>query len=251
MHNDLRRDYRTVLDRLARDIVRVAEQTPLGPSHAPEPSGTANPARTATPFVIAVLSPTTRRLPPERDSAAYGSTPLQWRPFRDAQARPIVDYAASVAERLGLPTQIVDFASIGDAFVASPGVLIIDPWIIAGPPWSTTLADVARALPQWVTPLVIVDKRDPQYGSRGGALTEQATSMLPFTGIPRERVRRQAPVADDVEEFVRLMPMIVAQTRRKFLRHHPAVRTTDVSSARPWSDPTGVSPLPQAPKEDQ
>lgn len=205
--------YLMILRRLARRIVDLAERTPLGPSPAPVPGGSAERAPTDTRFVIAVLAPTTTDLPPDRRADTYGLRSALWRPFMDAQALPIAEYAANVAERLGLPTEIVDFTTDGALLEERPGVLLIDPWIVAGRGGEAQLLATFERLHEWVTPLVVVNQNDPQYAEGSAALGTRITDILLRTGA--HRVRR----AREVDEFVQLMPALISETRRQYLRN--------------------------------
>jgi FxsC-like protein len=235
--------YATILRRLARRIVDLAERSPLGPSPAPVPGESTGRIPTDTRFVIAVLAPTVTDLPTDRQAGAYGLRSAQWRPFVDTQALPIAEYAANVAERLGLPTQIVDFTTDGALLEERPGVLLIDPWIVAGQGGEARLSAAFEQLHEWVTPLVVVNQSDPQYAEGGAALSTRTTDMLMRAGA--HRVRR----AREVDEFVQLMPALVSETRRQYLRNAAVFPPKGPDSERPRLRPRSVD-VPPAGEED-
>ena len=226
--------YTTVVDRLAREIVRVAEQYRLGPSDAPAPSGTSYPQTTETPFVIAVLAPTEDMVGPHRSTGWYGTAAVAWRPFGDAQARPLVDYAANVAERFGLPTRIVDFGVDNALFDKYPGLVFIDPWILEVPGGRERLRSAVRHLHEWATAVVITNHVDPEYDGRGEALATEVAGMLNYNEIGQTNGPRRFSHAREVEEFIQVMPTLVAQTRRMFLRHGPVFPPKGANTDPPW-----------------
>lgn len=230
-----RAQYVTVVERLAQEIVRVAERHPLGPSEAPPPSGTVYPQQTSTPFVIAVLAPTADTAPPGRSPDSYGPNSVAWRPFGDAQARPLVEYAANSAERFGLPTRTVDFGGDGSLLEQYPGLVLIDPWLAATPAGAARLRASLSGLREWVTPLIVANLLDPQYQERGEALATEVAGMLVDIGIAHTQQPAEVPRARKVEQFVELMPTLVAQTRRRFLRLAPGFPPKGPNSDRPWA----------------
>lgn len=205
--------YHTVLDRLARRIVEIAERSPLGPSRAPNLDEVANRVRAEAAFVVTVLAPTTADRPAGRRPRGYADSSRRWQPFGERQALPVADHAASTAERLGLPTRVADLADARELFPRYPAVLLIDPWIVAGPEGAHVLRDTLATLPDWVVPVVVVDRDDPQYAPRGEALADEVMTMLSASGVPRAELVRQ------VKEFVEVMPALVTEARRQYLRN--------------------------------
>jgi len=236
--------YAALLDRIARRIVAVAQRYPIRPSRAPNVSDFDPPERTETPFVVSVIAPTENNRPPLGPPDTYGPTRREWRPFVHAQALPIAEYAANVAERLGLPTLVTDYAPGRGPFDRCPAVLLVDPWIteVSGGP-----AELRSAghLPSWVTPLVVVNNADPRYGERAAELSGRVSSMLKKEGAPR--IRR----AGDAEEFVRLMPMLVDETRRHYLRNALVFPPKGPSVGRPKLTRSGGANAGEPTKEER
>lgn len=196
-----RDDYTRLLERIAGQIVNLTERLPLDASPAPRldevtrapvPKG----ADAETPFVVAVTAPA----------------------GTDQQALPVAQHAASTAERLGFRAQVETYGDGSGQFARAPGVLLIDPWVAGGPGGMQALRAATKDLPDWVVPVVIADRDDPRYDERGARLADEVMDMLTAAGL--ERAKRVA----QVKEFVDIMPNIVTQARRQYLRNalvHP------------------------------
>jgi FxsC-like protein len=161
-----------------------------------------------------VLAPSRSDLPDDRSASPYGGTARSWQPYRDVQKFPIAEYAANVAERLGLPTRIVDWRSAVRSLADRPTLVLIDPWIADTPGGTAALAALSADLPDWVTPLLVADRGDPEYAGRGTALTTEVADRL---GAQGRRVRRIL----NVEQLVRVMPSLINDTCRRFLKNAP------------------------------
>lgn len=228
MLTSYREQYVRMLTRLAGKIVDAAERSPVGPSHVPafDVTTTEPELRTETPFVVAVSAPARSALPPLRAAGAYGTTGTLWRPF-GAEALPIAEYVATVAERLGLPTRIVDLGTGRFDSESGPGVLLIDPWTAASDDGAAMLRASISRLPKWVIPLVVIVADDPQFTERGAALGEQVVAMLAPGNVHRiHRIR-------EVAELVALMPAIVVEARRQYLRNAVVFPPQGARSRRP------------------
>jgi FxsC-like protein len=204
--------YYEIVDRLARRIVDVAELTPMGASAVPvlQAYRSEIPVGMETPFVVAVLAPTAAERPAGRAGTTYGRTAAQWRPFLSGGTVPVAEYAANLAERLGLPAKIVAFGAGDPPFASAPGLLLVDPWIAADESGRARLAEAIAALPDWVVTVVVIDPDDPD-AARGGELTETVNGMLPNADPPRVRDARGP------QEFEQLVPFLVTQTRGRYL----------------------------------
>jgi FxsC-like protein len=196
-----RDDYTRLLERLAGQIVRLTERSPLDASPAPrldEVTGAPVPkgADAETPFVVAVMAPA----------------------GVDRLSLPVTQYAASTAERLGFSAQVAAYNDGSGLFARAPGVLLIDPWAAGGPGGIQSLRAATKDLPEWVVPVVIADRDDPRYDERGARLADEVMDMLTAAGL--KRAQRVA----QVKEFVDIMPNIVTHARRQYLRNarvHP------------------------------
>ncbi|WP_406076982.1 TIR-like protein FxsC [Micromonospora sp. NBC_00858] len=209
-----RAQYELLLSRLAARIVHTAERQPLGPSRAPGLDEVTRPAPTDPDFVVAVLAPTRDHLPADRDPAGYAASGRLWRPYGSRQELPAAEYAASTAERLGLSARTADFAQAAGLLDRRPAVLLVDPWIVAAPDAPGTLEGLLHGLREWVVPLVVTDDDDPQDAARWA---NEVTELLHDAGLP------QVKQACTMREFVDLMPALVTEARRQFLKYAPVV----------------------------
>lgn len=205
--------YRTMIGEIAERVVQTVQQQPIGRSAAPAIADLSEiKPRGKTPYVVGVVAPTHDRLPADAPADSYGKTSLAWRPFGTAQAQPIAVYASTVAERLGLPTRTLNLLE-GDKLERDlPGVLLIDPWILAVESGEALLRSILRRIDGWTKPLIVVDT---QRKARGVDLSNKVAGMLSEFDIPSWSLARQ------VDEFVDLMPAAVSETRRLFLRDGP------------------------------
>jgi hypothetical protein len=189
--------YAKVVDRLAHRIAEVTSRRRLPAGRAVPIDEVAVPELQSTevPFVIAV-------------SAARGET-LTWKPYGGALDNPIAEYAANVAERLGLPTRIIDRTGELKALDGSPGVVFVDPWQPGG---VESLDVLAGHLHRWTTPIVVADSSDPRHTRYGADLVERTEARL--TALGAARVYR----ALDVKQLDSQMASVVSEARRHFLR---------------------------------
>ncbi|MEV4715803.1 TIR-like protein FxsC [Micromonospora noduli] len=204
--------YQILLGRLARRIVEPTQRIWLRPSRAPTLDVSRRIA--ANPdFVVTVLAPTRDQPPEGREASWYAERSRLWRPFGARQELPVAEYAASTAERLGLSVHTSDFADAEELFEIRPGVLLIDPWFTELPGGTAALRAAARALPPWVVPLVVTDADDPRDAHRGADLARLVLGVLQDAGATRARwVGR-------MDEFAGLMPTVVTEARRLYLKH--------------------------------
>ena len=207
--------YHEVVDRLAKRIVTVAEQQPLSPSPAEQPADLVDEVSTNAQFIVAVVAPREAELlSTGRSTSRYGPRSREWRPFDGASAARQV---ANIAERLGLPTDIVDLPEGSAELRNHPAILLIDPWIMALRDGPERLTTVLTGLDAWVTPIVVTDKGDPQYADQGEGFFRAALGVLDAS---RHRPA-EAHGINQVETFVTTMPKVIDKTRGSFLRSGP------------------------------
>ncbi|WP_433537625.1 TIR-like protein FxsC [Micromonospora sp. CA-249363] len=236
-----REQYQLLLRRLARRIVEPTRRFWLRPSRAPDLDEVSRQTSADPAFVVAVLAPTWDQPPKGREASSYADRSRLWRPFGARQELPLADYAASTAERLGLPVRTTDFADAEDLLEVRPGLVLIDPWITERPGGVAALRAAARALPPWAVPLLVTDADDPRDAQRGADLARLALGVLQDSGVTRARwVGR-------MDEFAGLIPALVTEARRLYLKHG-AVFPAAVPSTRPPSLRTSVSSSFEAPE---
>ncbi|GAA4458145.1 hypothetical protein GCM10023170_055580 [Phytohabitans houttuyneae] len=220
-----RDQYLQVVKRLADRIVSAVRDSELTPTsdlvleRFPAP-------HVAPKFVASVLASTDRHPSTAHAPGIYGATSKAWRPFGEEQVLPAAEYVASTAERLGLlPTRIADFAGSEELFRAYPTVLLIDPLTLDGDGGEDVLRAVAKTLPAWVRPLVVIDEAAPD-STRADRLAAEAVDMLVRAGVAKPARVSQ------LREFVDIMPSLVTEARRQFLKHGPVSPPPGESGAR-------------------
>ncbi|TDB79938.1 TIR-like protein FxsC [Micromonospora sp. KC721] len=204
-----RRPYRTILAALAEQIVAVAESEPLAPSRAVPLTRSPGVESGDTPLVITLVTP-------------HGAG---WRPYPDQHALPVADYVAATAERLGLPTRVVDLAEAPARAAQSPTVVLVDASVGPG-----AVRAAVDDLPRWAVPLVIAAD-----GARGDAIPETIAGSLQDARFP------QVLPVREIAEFERCAPQLVIEARKLFLRHGPVAPPDGPAEPRPSLRPDGPS----------
>ncbi len=249
--------YRLVVDQLAARIVDLAENEPLGPSVVPDVDETDSefsPDAVTAVFSVTVAAParpvlpTLPALPHGPDPACYGDLGVGWRPFPQEQELSLAYYAAQVAEQLDFGVVVTDIEMPGHVLGHRPGIILIDPWFVARDQKQYALRSYLQGLPSWVLPLIV-------QGSPGSAdaasHAQRARAILLEAGAGNsETARRGVDGVSSLQEFFALMPVLVAEAERQYLRRGPV----PTSSARPVSRPrlAGSRPadlIPQPPRE--
>ncbi|WP_246613418.1 TIR-like protein FxsC [Paractinoplanes bogorensis] len=214
-----RKQYRTVVRRLAYRIVTLAAEAPR-----PAPLAVAIDEVTAEPtapteilFTVAVLAPQRADLPGGRAEDPYGNAPRSWTPYRDLHQFPIAEYVANVAERLGQPARIVDRPADLGVLDQGAALVLIDPWLAATGDGLARLTGLAGQIPEWATVLLVADRTDPEYAARGTALHATVADTLAAAGIARNRIT----LLRDADRLVERMPSIIDQACTAYRRHAP------------------------------
>jgi FxsC-like protein len=215
--------YRRIVDRVAARIVALVESDPLGPSAAPafdQVQSPFQPALGTAEFDVYIAAPSLTQLPAGPDPRGYSEIGPDWQAFPDDQELPLAEYAVQVAEQLDLS---VNVAGIGQrpAQESQPGVLIIDPWLIGTEPGLASLTEFVREMPSWVLPLLVLppttDRRVADHAQRirdilGGSATGADAASQAIRGVR------------SLSKFVTLMPILVTEAERRYLRRGTNVR---------------------------
>jgi FxsC-like protein len=216
-----RQSYLAVVHRLARQIVDLAEKNPINPvalSQVPDIEKVKSefpPAAPLAAFVIEVAAPTLAVLSEGSDPQAYGETPVQWRPF-PGQELPLAEIAKQVAERFDFDPKVSEVGVAGELDDRQPGIILIDPEFIASENGRATLRKVAKRLPEWVLPLVVVSQ---PRSRRTKELTAGVRDILNAKALPTESARRGARGVESLDEFASLVPLLVAEAERQYVRY--------------------------------
>ena len=221
-----RSSYKQVVERLAQRIVNIAESEPIGPSQVPDIDQIGSPERPvgdASVFNVVVAAPVFGSVPAGADSNAYGKSASEWRPFPGEEAVPLAEYARTVAEQLDFSVHSADVsASAADILQRGPGIVLIDPWYVARDGDRDVLAEFIRDAPSWILPVL-----GPATSAEGQRLAEDVTRMLGSARPSATRqVRRAMRGIRTLDEFGRILPFLVTEAGRDYLRHGPIHRSS-------------------------
>jgi FxsC-like protein len=227
-----RNSYDAVVDQLAKRVVALAERHPLAPSIVPDIDEMKSRFRPEAPlavFAVAVAAPTSDAAPVGSDPRSYGDTSARWHPF-PGQELSLAEHAKQVAERLDFEVKFTSLDEACDRAAGRPGLILIDPWFIAADE-GQGLRSALGKLPPWVLPLLVYSSpRD----TRAGLLAAQVKDMLRAAGVlPAESSRRASRSASSLEGFVAVVPVLVAEAERRFLRQVSVPAPSVQPGARP------------------
>lgn len=247
-----RMSYRQIVERLASRIVDLAEKRPIPRSTAPDidevPSAFPHGAD-AVVFAITVAAPVLADLPADRDSTGYGKRSVDWRAYPDDQELALVEYAAQVAEQLDFAVVVTGIEQTEDLPGNLPGVILIDPWLTEDERGLQALQAVVDGLPFWVLPLLVLDSVTDAHAV---ALAGRVRSILGGAAVARtEPARLAVRGVSSLKEFVSLMPILVAEAERQYLRHGPVQRYTARPGSRPRLAGHEWPPSPAQPSEEK
>jgi FxsC-like protein len=239
-----RQAYERVVEQLAVRIVDLAENSPVEPSRVPDidsvPSKFKAEAYGAV-FAVTMAVPKRSDLPSDRDPAGYGKSDSDWKPYPADQELPLADHAAQIAERMDFAVLVTSIEKEGDQLTSRPGVLLIDPWFVAKKRGLALLRAFVGALPVWVLPLLVLGANQD---SRSAKLAEQVRGILQRAVGKRavssrgDAVKRAIRGVDSLADFAALLPILVAEAERQYLRHGPILRSAaGVGRPRLASDP--------------
>jgi hypothetical protein len=216
-----REAYQRVVDSLAARVVALAERVPVGPFPAPDPGRCGNlfaGDQTGRVFALTIAAPA-------------GHLDGCWDPFRHHPWLPVQEYAGAATERQGFAVHAPDFEKSAEVFRRAPGAVLIDPGYVPGTSACLEMLALLSELPSWVLPVLITGRDD--IGDMDSAGTEAlrscvANSYNAYQSYP-DTVRRGLRGVSSLRELLTLMPFVVSQAEREYLRHGPIRR----SAARP------------------
>lgn len=247
-----RQAYERVVDQLAIRIVDLAENSPVGPSPVPDIASATSkfkPEAYGTVFAVTMAVPKRPDLPSDRNLTGYGESDLDWKPYPAEQELPLADHAVRIAERMDFAVLVTSIQKEGDQLTSRPGVVLIDPWFVAKKSGLALLRTFVATLPVWVLPLLVLGANQD---SRSAKLVEQVRGILQRAVGKRavssrgNALKRAIRGVDSLADFAALMPILVAEAERQYLRHGPIVRSADRGRPRLASDPPAepVADLP-------
>jgi hypothetical protein len=206
-------DYQAVLGRLARRIVSVADGAPLRPvPPAVEPVDVPRFRLSEVPFLAVVLAPDRSGGTPDRAQrhGYFEVRARQWRPFHHGP--PIVLDVAAEVRRLRMPIEIGEFSPGGNVFESSPGLLLVDPYIVAGPNGPEIVRAAVACVRSWIGVAIVADENIPGGGAR--ELAGRVADMFPET--------TNVTVFTDYHDWRIGIHTLVERMRRRYLLERPA-----------------------------
>jgi FxsC-like protein len=225
--------YRAVVNVLAKRIVMLAEESPIGPSEVPdidEMKSPFSPGSRLSVFAIETAAPTTRTVAADHDPRGYGESSAEWRPFPQ-QELPLAQYARQAAERFDFQAEVSGIKTAPDPRTRRPGIILIDPWFIADEHGRSALESAVDQLPRWVLPLLILDQPDDP---RTRDLAGRVRKILSAAGaLPTDSARQAAQGVSSLNEFVSIIPRLVAEAERQYLRYRSGRVRSQPSARRP------------------
>ena len=227
--------YEAVVDRMGAQIVEIAEQDPIEPVE-PERVGDIEKAPSAFPadrplpvFHIEVAVPASASAGQGDDSRGYGETPEDWRPF-SGQKLPLAEYARQLIKRFDFDVRVTALQAETGFARRRPGIIVIDPAFLFSEDGRAALRAVARTLPRWVLPLVVAAPDDEATRE----LAARVIDILPSAAaLPAQWSGRAAHGVKSLDEFVSLVPVLVAEAERQYFRHRSSRSPMPGSPSRP------------------
>ncbi|MER5939273.1 TIR-like protein FxsC [Streptomyces sp. NPDC001928] len=228
-----RQQYEKITFLLAQTIAATAQVNPLPVGRPLDftqlPSAFEQRAGRRRILRIVVAAPSRQELPPGRPDQCYGSSALDWNPYRESDTdttRPLAEIAAAMAERLDYrPTVESLDEAVGGLLTErrpdGPTLMLLDQWALSDPKRQALLARMDEAAPPWLG--VIVPSNPDSDDKTGLELQTALKQTLPRT-VRRVRSVPRAAMAGvpSLDEFVALLPHVIQWAVAQFLRFTPS-----------------------------
>lgn len=184
--NKYRSQYQEATIALANRIIEIANENPMPERQiadyrsVPSAFDHSEPER---PVTLTVIAPDLSDLPEGRSPYHYGRTAREWDPFRDHNgSRPLADLASELVRARGFRPEVGSLPDHLDALCAeepqSPGVVLIDPWVVTGERWRALLRRIACPNRQWIAVVVPWNSDDRELMEHGRWLRERLEEVL-------------------------------------------------------------------------
>ena len=228
--------YQTVVRLLAKEIVTIAEESPIRPSEVPDIDEMSNAFAPGSPlatFAIELATPTGHVPAAGRDS---GPVLGEWRPFPEGD-HSLTEYARQVVERFDFEAEIGPLKTAGHLAARGPGIILIDPWFIADERGQSALKSAVTDLPRWVLPLIILDQPE---NPETWVLASRVRDILGAAKALRtESARLAAEGVSSLSDFLAIVPRLVIEAERQCLKYRsgrvrsqPSVRRRSANRPR-------------------
>src|ERR1700691_2062813 len=166
--------------------------------------------------VIETAAPTAQTVAAGRDLRGYGGSSIEWRPFTE-QELSLGEHARRVAERFNFKAEVTAIKTVRDPGIRRPGIILIDPWLMASETGQAALKSALVKLPQWVLPLLILDQ---PADLRALELADKVRDALgESVALSTDSSRRAARGVSSLDDFVAIVPDLVAEAERQYLRN--------------------------------
>jgi FxsC-like protein len=170
--------------------------------------------------------------------AAPGGSSANWRPF-PAQELPLAEYARQIIERFEFKAEVIELTADHDPDTSRPGIILIDPRLMATPDGRSALRATAASLPPWVLPMLIVGQSDD---SQTEDLADQVRDTLLAVGALRARsARRGAVGVRSFRAFSVLMRDLVFEVETQYIAERSRQRYGAPVRSRPSSSRSGAT----------
>lgn len=213
-----RNSYLSVVDELAQQIVVLAENSPMAPSEVPdidEVESVFTPGPLGV-FSIQVAAPTENDASAGHDPASYGGRSAEWHPFPD-QSTSIAEYARQTVEQFDFKAEVSELGTITGPEPRRPGIILIDPWIMAEDNGRSALESEVRNLPSWVLPLLILG---PNTDGRTLELADKVRDALrQANALPTYSSRQGAEGVSSLDSFHTVIRKLIAEAELQFIRY--------------------------------
>jgi hypothetical protein len=206
LQNRFHAAYREVLERVAKEIVRIAGNPSVPPATV-DLAAVSGQTSEDPSFIVTVVT--------AHPWSSAGPEPA-WHPYRGRQTLPVADLVVRTAERHGLAPRIVGFAHIHDYSGQNPALALVDPRVLQQPGGETRLRRAFQDLPLWVRPVVVGD------GAEGPLhdLADRVQAILAAAVPPSaETTHRPVERVDGPQDLDARLPRALAMARSTYLKY--------------------------------
>jgi FxsC-like protein len=163
----------------------------------------------------------------------------EWRPFPE-QELSLTQHARQVIERFDFQVEVSSIRTVGDPNTRGPGIILIDPWFIADDDGRSALESAVKQLPRWVLLLLVLDKPgDPRTRDLADGVREILSTAH---ALPTDSSRKAARGVSSLNDFLSIVPSLVVEAERQYLRYR---------SGRVGSQPSDKRPSLRRPRLEQ
>lgn len=167
-------------------------------------------------FMIETAAPTKTTVVADHDPRGYGESSSDWRPFSQ-QELSLAEYARQVVSKLDFKPEVGGIKTVSDPRTRRPGIILVDPWFIAGDSGGTALESAVENLPRWVISLIILNQPDDD---RTRKLADQVRNILYAAGaLPTDSSRRAARGISSIQDFISIVYLLVTEAERQYMRY--------------------------------